>query len=244
MGRPRLLMKLKLRNPHSIAAVLLKRPSHVRTLQLPEHSSGAWAEVERLAARAGTMVTRKGRGEEAGATIQAMEEADLDRVMSDPSGESSGADEPAIRLAVDHVQDPHNLGAIFRSAAFFGVRGILLPRDRTSPITSVVYDVASGGLEEVPFTRVTNLGRALDDAKESGHWILGTSENADTDLEDVPRDRSWVVVVGNEERGMRRLTEQKCDVVCRIRSLGGVHSLNASVAAGVLLACLTSRKQS
>src|SRR3954470_18853888 len=103
-----------------------------------------------------------------------------------------------------------------------------------------VYDVASGGVEEVPFTLQTNLQRGFEIAKEAGLWILGTSEHAKEDLAKVERDRAWLLVLGNEEKGMRRLTEESCDVLCGILPRSeGVTSLNVSVAAGIAIAALT-----
>jgi 23S rRNA (guanosine2251-2'-O)-methyltransferase len=139
-------------------------------------------------------------------------------------------------LALDCLHDPHNVGAIFRTAAFFGVAGIVVTRDRSAPLNATVYDVASGGLEFVPFSVQTNLRRALDAAKEHGVWVLGTSERAETDYTAVPLDRAWLLVVGNEESGMRRLTAEHCDMACRIPPQSTVTSLNVSVAAGILIA--------
>ena len=141
-------------------------------------------------------------------------------------------------LALDCLQDPHNVGAIFRTAAFFGVEGILLTQERSAPLSSTVYDVASGGMEYVPFTLQINLQRAFEVAKEAGLWILGTSEHAKDDLSAIQRDRPWLLVLGNEEKGLRRLTEESCDLLCQIRPKGGVGSLNVSVAAGIAISRL------
>jgi 23S rRNA (guanosine2251-2'-O)-methyltransferase len=142
-------------------------------------------------------------------------------------------------LALDSLTDPHNVGAIFRTASFFGVQGILLTQERSAPLSAAAYDVASGGIEYVPFALQTNLQRAFEVAKEAGLWILGTSEHAKQSFREVQRDRPWLLVLGNEERGMRRLTEESCDVVCGVPPRGGVTSLNVSVAAGVLISALS-----
>ncbi len=136
-------------------------------------------------------------------------------------------------------KNPHNVGAIFRTAAFFGVRGIILTKDRSAPLTATVYDVASGGLECVPFAQPPNLSRALEQAKKSGVWVLGTSERAKQDLGEIDKGRPWLLVLGNEEKGLRRLTGEHCDELCRITPQGGISSLNVSVAAGVLMAALS-----
>ena len=142
-------------------------------------------------------------------------------------------------LALDQIQDPHNVGAIFRTAAFFGIRGIIVTKDRSAPLSATAYDVASGGLECVPFAQPPNLSRALKQAKDAGLWVLGTSEHATRDLSEVDRDRPWLLVLGNEEKGLRRLTSEHCDELCRITPRGEIASLNVSVAAGVLMAALS-----
>jgi len=149
------------------------------------------------------------------------------------------ADGHGLWLALDNLQDPHNVGAIFRTAAFFGLQGIVVTKDRSAPLSGVAYDVAAGGLEHVPFTIVPNLARAVAVAKESGLWVLGTSEHAADDVTQVDRGRPWLLIVGNEEKGMRRLTTEHCDCVCRIAPRGDVTSLNVSVATGILIATLT-----
>jgi 23S rRNA (guanosine2251-2'-O)-methyltransferase len=167
-----------------------------------------------------------------------------DSVAQDTGGRRSGH---RLWLALDQLQDPHNVGAIFRTAAFFGIAGILLTRDRSAPLNGTVYDVASGALEVVPFSHPANLSRGLEIAKAAGLWVLGASEHAEQDVCAVDRDRSWLLVLGNEERGLRRLTLDTCDETCRLTARGEIGSLNVSVAAGVLMALLspgTGRDQS
>ncbi|MGK5084804.1 23S rRNA (guanosine(2251)-2'-O)-methyltransferase RlmB [Bdellovibrionota bacterium FG-1] len=154
-------------------------------------------------------------------------------------GARERAEGKGLWLALDSLTDPHNVGAIFRAASFFGVQGILLTQERSAPLSSAVYDVASGGVEYVPFTLQTNLQRAFEVAKDSGLWILGTSEHAKQSFRTVERDRPWLLVVGNEEKGMRRLTEESCDVTCKIPAQGQVTSLNVSVATGILISALS-----
>jgi 23S rRNA (guanosine2251-2'-O)-methyltransferase len=158
------------------------------------------------------------------------------------SGARDRAEGKGLWLALDSLQDPQNLGALFRAAAFFGVEGILLTQERSAPLTATVYDIACGGLESVPFTLQVNLQRAFEKAKAEGLWILGTSEHAKESLFKVQRDRPWLLVVGNEEKGMRRLTEESCDMLCSIPAQSNiVTSLNVSVAAGIAIAHLGRR---
>lgn len=177
-----------------------------------------------------------GRASVAEAVVREREPISFQALFADAKERAEGK---GLWLALDTVQDPHNVGAIFRAASFFGVQGILMTADRSSPLTGAVYDVACGGMEHVPFAVETNLKRALEEAKEAGLWILGTSERAKGELSQVKADRPWLLVLGNEEKGMRRLTEEACDQICRVEAFGAVQSLNVSVAAGVLISTLT-----
>lgn len=245
---------LTLRNPHSVLAALRSRPGAVAEVRLPEATGhGAWERVASEARRLGRPVRvgaptdgrdrreqrgprrPPGGGGRAGAEAYVDEREPLvvDQLFD---GRQTGG----LWLALDQVQDPHNVGAIFRTAAFFGVRGIVMTEARAASLTSVVYDVASGGVEAVPFAIETNLRRSLEAAKRAGVWILGTSEHAQRDVSEVPADRPWLLVVGNEETGLRRLTLDTCDEVCRVTPQGdAVTSLNVSVATGILIASLS-----
>jgi 23S rRNA (guanosine2251-2'-O)-methyltransferase len=204
--------------------------------------------------RRGQREAEGGRGGIAEATVKEHPDVPLEvlfGVDSPESGEAAsaqgnGAQDSGERrsghrlwLALDQLQDPHNVGAIFRTAAFFGIAGILLTRDRSAPLNGTVYDVASGALEVVPFSHPANLSRGLEIAKSAGLWVLGASEHAEQDVSAVDRDRSWLLVLGNEERGLRRLTLDTCDETCRLTARGEIGSLNVSVAAGVLMALLS-----
>jgi 23S rRNA (guanosine2251-2'-O)-methyltransferase len=177
-----------------------------------------------------------GRVGVAEATVREREGISVEELFANAGQRAEGK---GLWLALDSLQDPQNVGAIFRSAAFFGVQGILVTQERSAPLTATVYDVAVGGLESVPFTSQVNLQRAFEVAKEAGLWILGTSEHATDDLKSIQSDRPWLLVLGNEEKGMRRLTEEGCDVLCAVKPLGKVTSLNVSVAAGICISRLT-----
>lgn len=258
-------MSLHLRNPHSILAALKKRPSDVIEIVVSERGKGktalgdAWGEVVQVAREkripvsmarpSGPSPQRHGfRGggfedEEGGrsaashAVVKENPGISIEELFARASEKKGGR---GLWLALDTLQDPQNVGAIFRTAAFFGVQGILQTQERSAPLSATVYDVASGGMEHVPFSLQINLQRAFEVAKDSGLWILGTSEHATEDLSSIESDRPWLVVLGNEERGMRRLTEEACDVLCRISPAGqGVTSLNVSVAAGIFISTLS-----
>jgi len=179
---------------------------------------------------------KDGRRGLACALVRPVEEARLGDLFADASERDGGH---GLWVALDQVQDPRNLGAVMRSAAFFGAQGVVLTRDQSAPLSAVAYDTASGGMECVPHATVTNLRRALDNARDAGLWILGAAGEAERDVAQVPRDRPWLLVLGNEERGLRRLTRENCDDVCRLTPRGGVDALNVSAAAAALLARLT-----
>lgn len=234
---------LALRNPHAVLAALAARPRDVAEVRLPGgRAQGAWDRVVAEASRHGRPVVpverdprpgREGGRSGAEAIVREREPVPLDRLFA-------GDHDRGLWLALDGVQDPHNAGAIFRAAAFFGVRGVVLTADRSVGLTAVVYDVASGGMEAVPFAVETNLRRALQEAKDAGIWVIGSSEHATKDVAAVPTDRPWLLVLGNEESGLRRLTLETCDEVCRITPRGSaVTSLNVGVAAGILMAALS-----
>ncbi|RLT41091.1 MAG: RNA methyltransferase [Chloroflexi bacterium] len=238
-------MMLDLRNPHAVLAAFESRPADIFSVRLPGgRAPGGWERVAAQAKHFGTPIVederadprrREREGGRAGPEASVKERAaiGLDALYR-RDGEPGG-----LWLALDSIQDPHNVGSIFRSAAFFGVRGIVMTADRAAPLSAVVYDVASGGVEAVPFAIETNLRRALEAAKAAGLWILGSSEHAERGIEEIPRDRPWLLVLGNEEDGLRRLTLETCDEVCRVAPQGAaVTSLNVAVAAGILIATL------
>ena len=250
---------LELKNPHSVLAAIRCRPRDVAEIRIQSDSvHGAWEEVVQAAMAEGIPVGGRRHGQKSGGRRQRnapkTERAGVASAMVrenagvspgtlfetvNPAAGTAGSDEaPGLWLALDTLQDPHNVGAIFRTAGFFGVRGIVLSRDRSAPLNATVYDVAAGGLEAVPFCVVPNLSRALDQAQKHELWRLGTSEHAKEPLESVLPDRPWLAVLGNEEKGLRRLTLDKCDMVCGIPPRGPVTSLNVSVAAAVVISRL------
>lgn len=138
-------------------------------------------------------------------------------------------------LALDGVQDPHNLGACLRCADAMGVHAVIAPKDRAVGITPVVEKVASGATESVPYIMVTNLARELDALKERGLFAVGLAGEAEDDIAGQGLDGPLVLVMGAEGGGMRRLTRERCDALARIPMFGQVESLNVSVAAGICL---------
>lgn len=144
-------------------------------------------------------------------------------------------DASSLLLALDSVQDPHNLGALARSAECFGATGLLVPQDRAAQVTGAALKASAGALERLPIVRVVNLVRALDQLKQQGMWVTGLAgEGADL-LPAVDLTGPTVLVVGAEGDGLRLLVRKACDRIARIPMQGRTGSLNASVAGAVAL---------
>jgi len=146
----------------------------------------------------------------------------------------AGTDCPFV-LVLDGVQDPHNLGAILRSADGAGVDLVIAPKDRAVGITEAVRRISVGAADHVRFMRVTNLARTLEELKEAGLWLTGTSDQGSKSLYEADLSGPLAIVMGAEGAGLRRLTEEKCDLLVRIPMKGRVECLNVSVATGVCL---------
>jgi len=140
-----------------------------------------------------------------------------------------------LLLALDGVQDPHNLGACLRSADACGALAVIVPRDRSARVTPTVRKVAVGAAETTPVVAVTNLVRTLRLLKQAGLWVVGADAAGDKSAHQADLKGPVVLVLGAEGTGLRRLTQQNCDFLVRLPQLGAVESLNVSVAAGMLL---------
>jgi 23S rRNA (guanosine2251-2'-O)-methyltransferase len=138
-------------------------------------------------------------------------------------------------LILDGVTDPHNLGAILRSADAAGVHAVVSPKDRSVKLTSVVRKVACGAAESVPFITITNLARTLRELQDAGVWVVGTAGETDTSIYQADFKGPLALVLGAEGEGLRRLTRETCDSLVKIPMFGSVSSLNVSVAAGICL---------
>jgi 23S rRNA (guanosine2251-2'-O)-methyltransferase len=150
--------------------------------------------------------------------------------------------EHALLLAADHVTDEGNLGAIIRTAAFFGVHGLFLPKDRSARVSPKVLKRSAGAYAHVPVARVVNLGRTLDLLKKKGFWIIGTAENGPESIYRFDWKRDLVLVLGGEARGLSRSVRERCHQVVRIPLKGEVSSLNVAVAGGVILSEIIRRR--
>ncbi len=146
-----------------------------------------------------------------------------------------------IILALDGITDPHNVGAIIRSAEAFDCKGIVIPQRRSAGLTGTVAKVAAGALEHLPVSRVINLNRALDELKKNGFIVIGLSGDGKISISKFNERSPMVVIVGAEDKGISLLTQKKCDFLLKIPLKGKTSSLNASVAAAISLFHLTSK---
>ncbi len=228
---------------HSVESALSNMPDQVRVIRIAEECHNPRVrKLTSLARELGipvateprALLERRSEGQRHQDIIaefaaeNLLTEKDLDRVLE-------AIDGPALLLVLDGVQDPHNLGACLRTAEAAGVHAVILPRDRSAGLTPVARRAASGAAEVLPILIVTNLARILRQLKEKGVWLLGTSDQAEQSLYEAGLSGPMALVMGNEEKGMRRLTSELCDFLVRIPMHGSVSSLNVSVATGVCL---------
>jgi 23S rRNA (guanosine2251-2'-O)-methyltransferase len=228
---------------HAVDAALARAPEQLDTVFVAEDSRNPRVRaLEQQARQLGVRVVRESRalldrrseGERHQDVIADFTpnniygEKDLDRLLDAIAGD------PLI-LVLDGVQDPHNLGACLRTADAAGVGLVILPKDRSAPLTPVARRAASGAAEVLPILLVTNLARVLQHLKERGVWLAGTTDQADSDLYGTDLIGPLALVVGSEGQGMRRLTAELCDYRVRIPMAGSVSSLNVSVATAVCL---------
>ncbi|HEX2864706.1 MAG TPA: 23S rRNA (guanosine(2251)-2'-O)-methyltransferase RlmB [Deinococcales bacterium] len=138
-------------------------------------------------------------------------------------------------VLLDGITDPHNFGAIIRSAEVLGAHGVVVEERRSAPLSATVVKTSAGATSYLPVAQVKNLPRAIDDLKDRGLWVYGAAGEASRTLEQLDWDRPVALVIGSEGEGMRRLVREKCDELVRIPTRGKVQSLNASVAAAILI---------
>ncbi len=144
-------------------------------------------------------------------------------------------DEPPFILILDEVEDPHNVGALIRTAECAGVHGVIVSKHHSAPLGQTVTKTSAGASLQLPIVRVSNIAQVVDELKQRGVWIFGTAMDADRAYDDVDYSGPIAIVVGNEGRGIRRLVKEKCDVLVRIPLYGKIESLNASVAGALVL---------
>src|SRR6201994_3152522 len=150
---------------------------------------------------------------------------------------------PALLVALDNISDPRNLGAIVRSVAAFGGHGVVIPQRRSAQVTAVAWRTSAGAAARVPIARATNLNRTLKNWHDAGLQVVGLDAGGDIMIDDLDGSGPTVVVVGSEGKGLSRLVRENCDAVVSIPMAGATESLNASVAAGVVLAEIARQRR-
>lgn len=147
-----------------------------------------------------------------------------------------------ILVMLDHLEDPHNFGAIIRTCEALGVDGIIIPNDRSVSVTSTVVKTSAGAIYNMPIIRVANLGVALERLKEIGYWIFGT-DMIGKNYTEIDYNMPVCLVIGNEGKGMSKIIRDNCDYIVKIPMIGNINSLNASVSCGIVLSeIVRSRK--
>jgi 23S rRNA (guanosine2251-2'-O)-methyltransferase len=149
----------------------------------------------------------------------------------------------ALLIALDHITDEGNMGAIIRTAVFFGANGLIIPKDRSAGITASVVKRSSGAWMHLPIARVVNLGRALDTLNKKGFWIIGTSGEGRESIYNFDWNRDIVLVLGNEQKGLSQSVDKRCHEIVGIPVSGPAESLNVAVASGVILSEVTRQRK-
>ena len=165
------------------------------------------------------------------AMVAAHDYASIDDILK----KAQDAGEPPLIVICDELSDPHNLGAIIRTAECAGAHGIIIPKRRSVGLTAVVGKASAGALEYMPVARVSNITAAIDTLKKAGVWVYGTAAEGDTTLYKAELKSAAAIVIGNEGEGMSRLVSERCDFKVSIPMKGSISSLNASAAAAIML---------
>jgi len=227
---------------HAIRTMLERHPERVQALKLAERRDDPRVrDIEELARRHRIAVRRidgHALKRELGDVAHQGVAAEITPLAPWTEDELLAALQSAhtpLLLALDGVQDPHNLGACLRSADACGALAVVVPRDRAAQLTATVRKVAVGAAETTPIVAVTNLVRSLKILKDAGLWIVGADATAPKPAREVDLKGPVVLVLGAEGTGLRHLTRENCDFLVSLPRLGAVESLNVSVAAGMLL---------
>lgn len=165
------------------------------------------------------------------ASVAAYDYAELDDLFA----AAKAKNEDPFFLILDELEDPHNLGSIMRTADAIGAHGIIIPKRRAVGLTAVVAKASTGAIEHVPVVRVTNLAQTVDELKDRGVWIAGTDAKGSQDYRKMDATLPLALIIGSEGKGMSRLLKDKCDFLYHLPMVGHVTSLNASVAAALLM---------
>lgn len=151
-------------------------------------------------------------------------------------------DEQGLIVILDHLEDPHNLGAIIRTVDAVGAHGVIIPKNRSVGLTPTVLKSSTGALEYVPVHQVTNLVNTIDYLKKQGYWVVGTDAHGSSDYRAIDYDMPVVLIIGSEGKGMSNIVSKACDFKVNLPMRGHVNSLNASVSAAILMYEIMSKR--
>ena len=168
------------------------------------------------------------------ALVAARAAGTLDEILA-AANAGAGHGEKGLIVLLDGVEDPHNLGAVIRTALAAGAHGVVIPERRAAGLTETVARASAGALAHLAVAKVTNLVRTMEELKEAGYWLVGLDERGDKNYTDVDYTSPTGIVLGGEGKGLHELTRKRCDFVVSLPTSGPVKSLNVSVAAGVVL---------
>ncbi|KAF0824024.1 23S rRNA (guanosine(2251)-2'-O)-methyltransferase RlmB [Cytobacillus firmus] len=220
----------------------LKSERDINKIFIAEGSqSGQMQQVIGLAKAAGVLVQfvpkkkidgmAEGNHQGVIAQVAAYQYAEIDDLFA----AAEKKNEAPFFLLLDEIEDPHNLGSIMRTADAVGAHGIIIPKRRAVGLTATVAKASTGAIEYIPVVRVTNMARTIDELKERGVWIAGTDAKGKQDYRQIDGSMPLGLVIGSEGKGMGRLIRDKCDFLINLPMAGHVTSLNASVAAALLM---------
>lgn len=227
---------------HPVEALLEVRPGDIRRLWVADASSptaqkarAAGVTVEPAGKDRLEQLSRSSQHQGLVAEAEEFRYADLEDVLPE--------DGSALVLVLDSVQDPHNLGALVRSAECFGATGVVVPQDRAALVTGAASKASAGAVERLPLAKVVNLARSLESLKQRGVWVTGLAGEGAEPLDEIDLTGPTALVVGAEGAGLRPLVRKHCDRVASIPMSGHTGSLNASVAGGVALWAAYSQRR-
>ncbi|APH06683.1 23S rRNA (guanosine(2251)-2'-O)-methyltransferase RlmB [Bacillus weihaiensis] len=221
---------------------VLKSSRDINKIWVAENSvKGQAQEITRLAKERGIMINFvpkkkidqmvEGNHQGVVAQVAAYEYVHVDDILA----KAEQRNEMPFLLLLDELEDPHNLGSIMRTADAVGAHGIVIPKRRAVGLTATVAKASTGAIEHIPVARVTNMARTIDDLKERGVWIVGTDAKGADDYRNLDGKMPLGLIIGSEGKGMGRLIKEKCDFLVKMPMIGHVTSLNASVAASLLM---------
>ncbi len=157
--------------------------------------------------------------------------ATVDEILS----RAARLEQAGFVIVLDEIEDPHNLGALIRTAECAGAHGVIIPKHHSAPVNATTIKAAAGATEHLPIAEVTNLSTTLDELKQARYWVVGLDVDGDKDFTQIDYKTPIAIVVGNEGKGIRRLVREHCDFVAKIPLYGHVQSLNASVAGALVM---------